>query len=460
MLLQVRSFIWPFFEFTSMISTSPSNFDFNDPCASTTSPSLMIRLIRDLFPLSRSVTGNGLRSTLSRIRCEIPLTIREVPSGTRVLDWEIPREWNIREGWIETLDGRRVVDLSASNLYVMSYSGPVDRVVSREELAAHVHTLPNQPNLIPYRKSYFGDGWAFCLPDATWMSMQDESYRVRIDSDFSAGSLSYGELLIPGSEPDEFVISAHCCHPSLANDNLSGIAVATALARTLLTRKTRLSYRFLFIPATFGSLAWLAQNESVLPRIQHGLVLSCVGDSGPFHYKQSRRGATQIDRAVARVLAERNESFSILPFRPDGCDERQFCSPAYNLPFGCFMRSPNGTFPQYHTSADNLDFVKEDALRGSLAVLLQVLDLLEENVTYVRRDGRGEPFLGRHGLYQALTGGERAEETMQLAVQWVLNLADGENDILDIADRSGLSHTQLVAAARAAREVDLICAIN
>lgn len=443
-----------------MVITAPETARLDDSSAPARSSSFMIQLIRDLFPLSRSVTGSGLRRTLARIRREIPLTICEVPSGTRVLDWEIPREWNIREGWIETLGGRRVVDLNASNLHVMSYSGSVDRVVSREELAAHVHTLPNQPNSIPYRKSYFGNGWAFCLSHTTWLSMQDDAYRVRIDSEFSAGSLSYGELLIPGVEPEEFVISAHCCHPSLANDNLSGIAVATELARMLLARRNRLSYRFLFIPATFGSLAWLAKNEPLLRRIRHGLVLSCVGDPGPFHYKQSRRGVTPIDRAVARVLAERNEPFNILPFRPDGCDERQFCSPAYNLPFGCFMRSPNGTFPEYHTSADDLNFIQEGALHGSLAVLIEVVELIEENVTYVRRDGRGEPFLSRHGLYQALTGEEAAEATMQLAVQWVLNLSDGENDILDIVERSGLSHTQLIAAARAARQVDLITATN
>lgn len=416
----------------------------------------MLDLIRDLFPMPRSITGAGLRGTLERIRRDIPLEIREVPSGTRVLDWEIPREWNIREGLIETLDGRTIVDFSASSLHVMSYSSPINRIVSREELAAHVHTLPAQPDLIPYRKSYFGDDWAFCLPHSTWLAMHDESYRVKIDSDFSIGALSYGELLIPGIESKEFVFSTHCCHPSLANDNLSGIAVATALAQTLLTRRSRLSYRFLFIPATFGSLAWLAQNESVLPKIQHGLVLSCVGDLGHFHYKRSRRGTASIDRAVARVLAERSGPFTILPFRPDGCDERQYCSPAYNLPVGCFMRSPNGTYSEYHTSADNLDFIQEDALEESLAAILDVISLLEADVTYVRRDGRGEPWLGRHGLYRALTGQEAAEDTMQLAVQWVLNLADGHHTLLDMVERSGLPYRQLMAAAKAAREVDLI----
>jgi aminopeptidase-like protein len=410
--------------------------------------------------MPRSITGAGLRRTLERIRRDIPIEIREVPSGTRVLDWEIPREWNIREGLIETLDGRTIVDFSASSLHVMSYSSPIDRIVSREELAAHVHTLPAQPDLIPYRKSYFGDDWAFCLPHTTWLAMHDASYRVKIDSDFSLGTLSYGELLIPGTESKEFVFSTHCCHPSLANDNLSGIAVATALAHTLLSRRSRLSYRFLFIPATFGSLAWLAQNESVLPEIQHGLVLSCVGDPGHFHYKRSRRGTASIDRAVARVLAERSGPFTILPFRPDGCDERQYCSPAYNLPVGCFMRSPNGTFSEYHTSADNLDFIQADALEESLATILDVVDLLEADVTYVRRDGRGEPHLGRHGLYQALTGQESAGDTMQLAVQWVLNLADGLHTLLDMVECSGLPYRQLMAAAKAARAVDLITAAD
>jgi aminopeptidase-like protein len=420
----------------------------------------MFNLVRDLFPMPRSITGAGLRRTLERIACDIPIEIREVPSGTRVLDWEIPREWNIRKGVIETLDGRTIVDFSDSNLHVMSYSSPVDRIISRDELASHVHTLPEQPEVIPYRKSYFGEDWAFCLPHATWLAMHDKAYRVKIDSDFSMGSLSFGELLIPGTESKEFIFSAHCCHPSLANDNLSGIAVATTLARTLLGRKSRLSYRFLFVPATFGSLAWLAQNKSTLPKIQYGLVLSCVGDPGPFHYKRSRRSTASIDRAVERVLAERSGSFTMLPFRPDGCDERQFCSPAYNLPVGCFMRSPNGTFPEYHTSADNLNFVSVDALAESVAVILDVVNLVEADVTYVRRDGRGEPYLGRYGLYQALTGREAVGDTTQLALQWVLNLADGRHTLLDMVECSGLPYSQLMAAARAACEVDLIMAAD
>lgn len=415
----------------------------------------MYELIRQLYPLCRSITGDGLRNTLRQIQHHVPLTLHEVATGTRVLDWEVPKEWNVRAARIEALNGRVVVDFADCNLHVVNYSAPIDRVVSREELSAHVHTIPDQPELVPYRTGYYAENWGFCLAHNVWQGMQDSDYRVHIDSSLTQGSLTYGELVVPGLEPEEMLISVHCCHPSLANDNLSGIAVATEIARYVLARNNRLTYRFLFIPVTIGSITWLSRNEPIIPRIAHGLVLSCVGDSGFHHYKCSRKGDAVIDRAVAHVLACRSSPHEIISFSPYGYDERQYCSPGYDLPIGCFMRSPNGTFPEYHTSADNLNFVTPDALEGSFSVLLDVLGLLERNVVYLRTDGRGEPQLGRRGLYRAISG-QKDHGAAQMALLWVLNLADGQHSLLNMVERSGLTFEQLAAAADLATQAGLL----
>jgi len=415
----------------------------------------MHEMAQRLYPFCRSITGDGLRQTLREIQTHIPLELHDVPTGSPALDWEVPQEWNIRAARIETLDGETVIDFSRSNLHVVNYSTPVDRVISREELASHIHTLPDQPDLIPYRTGYYANDWGFCLPHRLWESMDADQYRVQIDSTLAPGSLSYGELLVGGEAQEEVLISVHCCHPSLANDNLSGIVVATEIARHVLGRANRLSYRFLFIPATIGSLVWLQRNDAVIPRIKHGLVLSCIGDRGGFHYKSSRRGEAAIDRAVRYVLERRGKSHEIMPFSPFGYDERQYCSPAYDLPVGCFMRSPNGTFPEYHTSADNLDFITADALEESLDVLRDILQLLEQDVVYTRIDGRGEPQLGRRGLYRAISG-QKDHAATQMALLWVLNMADGRHSLLDIAERSGLAFAQIAAAADLALDANLI----
>ncbi len=418
---------------------------------------LMHDFVRELFPLCRSITGPGLRETIRRIAGMIPIEVHEVPSGTPVLDWTVPQEWTIRGAWIEALDGRRLVDFRDSSLHVVSYSRPVERVVSREELAHHVHTLPGQPDMVPYRTGYFAEDWGFCLSHARWEEMTDDAYRVVVDSTVAPGSLTYGDLLVPGRVADEVLIHAHCCHPSLANDNLSGIAVATWLAKRMLARPRRLSYRFVFAPATIGAIAWLARNEGAVARIRHGLVLTCVGDPGGFHYKRSRRGDATIDRAVVRVCADRNLPLTLLPFVPWGYDERQYCSPGFNLSVGCFMRSPDRGFPEYHTSGDNLTLVRPEALEESLSVLEDVLDLLDGDVVYRRVDGRGEPQLGSRGLYR-LVSGQNAAATQQ-SLLWVLNLADGTRSLLDIAEQAGLPFAEVRAAAGVAERTNLIAEV-
>ncbi|MGJ5177627.1 DUF4910 domain-containing protein [Bradyrhizobium oligotrophicum] len=412
-------------------------------------------LVTELFPINRSLTGAGVRQTLAVVARHLDLAIHEVPSGTPVLDWHVPAEWNIRRATISTLSGRRLVDFADNNLHVMGYSKPVQAVLSRAELAKHVHTLPDQPDLIPYRTGYYADDWGFCLPDKLWREMTDDSYRVEIDSDLSQGALTYGEFFVPGETTNEVLITCHVCHPSLANDNLSGIAVMTALAMRQARRPGRLGYRFLFLPATIGALAWLDRNEQHLDRIEHGLALTCLGDPSGFHYKQSRKGAA-IDRAVAHVLKHAGHPHQILPFSPYGYDERQFCSPGFDLPVGCLMRGVHGTFLEYHTSADNLDFVKPHCLDQSYAVIEEVLDLLDRDVVHERVDGRGEPQLGRRGLYRAIAGQREAGGATQMDLLWVLNLADGQHSLLDMAIRADVPFARIEAASRLALDAGLI----
>ena len=415
----------------------------------------MMALIEELFPICRSITGNGVRQTLETLRRFIPLEVNEVPSGIGVLDWTVPPEWNIRDAYILDPDGRRVVDFAANNLHIVQYSRPIDAMIPLGELRPHLHTLPDQPDWIPYRTSYYTENWGFCLTHRQLSSLADGPYRVVIDSDLGPGHLSYGELLIPGETDDTVLFSCHICHPSLANDNLSGIAVATMLACHLQTLRRRHSYRFLFIPGTIGSLTWLARNEDKVGRIVHGLVLSCLGDAGGMTYKQSRRGNAAIDRTVAHVLRNDAVPHRITPFVPYGYDERQYCSPGFDLPVGCLMRTPNGEYPEYHSSADNLSLLRPESLSHSLAVLRRIVAVIEGDALYRSSNPKGEPQLGRRGLYAAM-GGQRAASCDQLALLWVLNLADGHHSLLEMAERAGLPFAAIRAAADALIAVELL----
>ena len=397
----------------------------------------MHALASELYPICRSITGDGLRQTLGLIAQHIPLQRFEVPSGTEVFDWTVPREWNIRDAYIKDRSGRRIVDFRACNLHVVNYSTPVHRTIGLAELREHLFTVPGHPTWIPYRTSYYKDAWGFCLSETQLAAMADEEYEVMIDSSLSDGSLSYGECFLPGdgSGSDEVLISCHVCHPSLANDNLSGLSVAVFLAKHLLARKRRYAYRFLFIPATIGAITWLALNRERTRRIKHGIVLTCLGDAGLFHYKKSRRGA-EIDRVAAYVLGASGRPHEIRDFMPYGYDERQFCSPGFDLAVGCLSRSVWGEFPEYHTSADNLDFVTPASLEESLAVVSSMIDVLEANRNYRNTSPCGEPALGRRGLYRS--GGGSGVSDENLARLWVLNQSDGKHSLLDIAERAGM----------------------
>jgi aminopeptidase-like protein len=412
-------------------------------------------LVERLYPFCRSITGNGVRRSLRLLRETIPLALPEVVSHTRVFDWTVPDEWNVRDAYIMNEAGERLVDFRKSNLHVLNYSIPVNRTMSLAELRPHLFTIPEAPDWIPYRTSYYQKNWGFCLTQRQLDQFEEEEYHVYIDSTLHPGHLTYGEFRIQGETDDEVLISCHCCHPSLCNDNLSGMAVAARLAALLHGLSLRYSYRFLWIPGTIGSITWLALNEAILPRIKHGLVLSCVGDPGKFTYKRSRRGNAEIDRAVEQVLTHSGHEFQRLDFAPHGYDERQYCSPGINLPVGCFMRTPNGCYPEYHTSADDLSLISPFALGETLAQLLRVIQVLEQNRRYMNLNSKCEPQLGRRGLYRQL-GGMQDRNDVEDAMFWVLNFSDGDHDLLDIAVRSGIEFQGISKAAELLREEGLL----
>jgi aminopeptidase-like protein len=412
-------------------------------------------MVEMLYPICRSITGDGVRRSLRLLWSTVPLQLHEVPSGTEVFDWTVPKEWNIRDAYIKNAAGERVVDFQRSNLHVLNYSVPVHQMMSLTELREHLFTLPEAPDWVPYRTSYYNESWGFCLSHRQLERMEEGEYEVCIDSSLEPGFLTYGEYRIQGATDDEVFISCHSCHPSLCNDNLSGMVIAARLARLLEDVDLRYSYRFVWIPGTIGSITWLARNQAILPRIKHGLVLSCVGDSGPFTYKRSRCGGAEIDRAAEHVLRHSGTDFEVLDFTPYGYDERQYCSPGINLPVGCLMRTPNGRYPQYHTSADDLTIVTPSSLAESLLQLMLIIQALEENGQYRNLCPKCEPQLGRRGLYGQI-GGNKNAAAENMAMLWVLNFSDGQHDLLEIAVRSGISFKEISTAAEVLRAAGLL----
>jgi aminopeptidase-like protein len=408
----------------------------------------MHALMRELYPLCRSLSGDGVRKTFEVIERDLPLERTQVASGTKVYDWTLPREWNIRGARLTGPGGEVVADFADSNLHVLGYSVPVKGSFSLEELRPHLFTDPNRPEVIPYRTSYHNENWGFCLPHAVYEGLPEGDYQVEIDSTLEHGQVVYAERFLRGESQDEVLISTYVCHPSLCNDNLSGIVLGAALARHLDGQSLRRSYRFLFSPATIGPLTWLSRNEERLPRITAGLIATCVGDPGPFTYKRSRGGNAEIDRAAAAVLGGEG----IEDFSPLGTDERQFCSPGFDLPVGVLSRTPPDRFAEYHSSADDLDFVRPAALGESFERYLDVIEILERNRAYLNLSPKGEPQLGKRGLYRSVGGGSFTEAPLL----WMLNLSDGSNDLLAVAERSGLPFGEIADAADALLEAGLL----
>ncbi|MEM9919834.1 MAG: DUF4910 domain-containing protein [Bacteroidota bacterium] len=415
----------------------------------------MYELSERLYPICRSITGDGVRETLKILQEYMPLEIEEIPSGTKVFDWTVPKEWNVREAWVKDAAGRKIIDFAKHNLHLLNYSIPIHQKMSLADLRPHLHSLPDQPTLIPYRTSYYQENWGFCLTHQQYEKLEEGTYEVFIDSSLTEGHLTFGTLLIPGKTEEEILLSTHICHPSLANDNLSGISILTQLAQFIQQGDRHYSYRFLFLPGTIGAISWLALHQDHLARIKGGWVTALLGDDGAFTYKRSRRGDTEIDRITEYVLATTGHAHQVIDFIPYGYDERQFCSPGINLAMGNLGRTPFGQFPEYHTSADNMDFIRPENLQQSFQLFCQMVAVLEGNRTYQNLAPYCEPQLGKRGLYSAI-GGDNDRKERQMAMLWLLNLSDGQNSLLEIAQRSGLSFALLAEMADVLMEHQLL----
>jgi aminopeptidase-like protein len=417
----------------------------------------MFDLMTELYPICRSITGNGVRKTLEIIGKHIKVEIKEIASGSQVFDWTIPKEWNVSDAYVIDPKGAKIIDFKKSNLHVLNYSMPIRKKMSLEKLKPHLHTLPDQPDLIPYLTSYYKEDWGFCMSHNQFQKLEEGEYEVCIDSSITDGYLTYGEYFLKGQVEDEVLISCYLCHPSLCNDNLSGVVLTTFLAKYLGEAPLRYSYRFLFIPETIGAIAWLSVNEENVSKIKYGLVATCVGDSGISTYKKSRQGNAEIDKIAIHVLKHSGTNYNVVDFFPTGSDERQFCSPAFNLAVGSLVRTLYDCFPEYHTSADNLEFVKKEYLGDSYSKYLSIISILEQNKTYLNRNPKCEPQLGRRGLYRMIGAQKDGHKRInELALFWILNLSDGSHSLLEIAERSNLEFNIVKNAADALYDNDLL----
>jgi len=415
-------------------------FDFNEIGKN------MYDLMVELYPICRSITGNGVRRTDEIISRYIPLEMHEVKSGTKVFDWTVPKEWNINDAYVISPKGEKIIDFKKSNLHVLNYSTPINTKMSLDELKPHLYTIPEIPDVIPYRTSYYNENWGFCLSHKQFLELEPGEYHVFIDSTLTEGSLTYGEYYLKGKTEDEVLISCYTCHPSLCNDNLSGVVLATFLAKYLSKMELNYSYRFLFIPETIGAITWLSNNKSKIPKIKHGLVATCLGDPGYSVYKKTLHDNDEIDRVVTNVLKSSGEPYKIIDFFPMGSDERQFCSPGIDLSMGSLMRSPYSFFKEYHTSADNLDFVQGQYLANTFSKYLSVIYILENNKKYLSLNPECEPQLGKRGLYTAISGQQYVFD-IQNAMIAVLILSDGKRTLLDISERSNVKFDVIKQAA-------------
>ncbi len=414
----------------------------------------LMALIERLYPITRSITGDGVRETLSIMGEHIDIDVHEVPSGTQILDWTVPPEWNIREAWIKDPAGQVVVDFADSNLHVVGYSTPIRASLSLDDLQPHLHSLPDRPELVPFVNSYYTEAWGFCLRHDTRQALEDGVYEVLIDSTLAPGSLTYGEHVIPGRSDREILVSAHICHPSLANENLSGLAASVDLAGRLAGAELHHTVRFVFAPATVGAITWLARNQDRVPRMTAGLTLTSLGDTAPLTYKRTVDGDLTIDAAAESVLEESGVDHRVIDFYPFGYDERQYNSPGFRAPVGSFMRAIHGQTPEYHTSGDNLDLVDRAQIEQAIEVIGAVVRRVDEARVLRNRAPFGEPQLGRRGIYDAVGGSTIPD--LQLAMLWVLNLSDGRRDLRAIARRAQMPYETIEAAADLLVEHDLL----
>lgn len=410
-----------------------------------------------LWPICRSITGDGLRKSLHILSELIPLKLCEVPTGTKVFDWEVPREWNINDAYIICPDGRKIADFKENNLHIVNYSIPIDTYIEFDELSQHLYYIDNQPDAIPYRTSYYRDNWGFCLTKKEYNSLPKEGvYKVYIDSSLKRGSLTYGELILKGETNEEILFSTYMCHPSLANNELSGPLVLAFLYQRIAKKNRRkYTYRFVVTPETIGSITYLSRNGRYLKsHIKAGYIITCVGDSGNFTYKCSRSGNSYADQVAKHVLKHNGIDYQIVDFSPIGSDERQYCSPGFNLPVGSLMRTMYGKYPEYHTSLDNKEFISFIALQETVNVYESIVDTIESDEVFSTLVPNCEPHLGKRNLYPATTNGCMQDDLKSLL--WVLNFADGDHSLLDIAEKANMPISLLISAAEKLKQAKLI----
>ena len=406
----------------------------------------MYQMMKELYPICRSITGDGVRKTHEIIRKQIQIITHEIPTGTQVFDWVIPKEWNIKDAYIRSPKGEKIVDFKKSNLHVLNYSVPINSKISLEELKPHLFTLPEHPDVIPYLTSYYKENWGFCMSHNQFLKLQDGEYEVVIDSTLKDGHLTYGEYYLKGKEDNEILITCYTCHPSLCNDNLSGVVLTTFLVKILSSLSLKNSYRFLFIPETIGAITWLSINEKKIQKIKSGLVVTCVGDPGDSTYKKSIQDDAEIDRIVINVLKNSGQNYKIIDFFPPGSDERQFSSPAFNIPVGLLMRTSFPNFPEYHTSADNMEYVQSQYLTDTFSKYIRIIYILENNKIYLNLNPKCEPQLGKRGLYTQI-GGQKEGYVDEFSILAVLNLSDGNHSLLDISERTEIEFSLIKKAA-------------
>lgn len=424
-------------------------------------------LFKKLFPINRSITGNGVRDTLKILNDIIPIKINEIASGTNVFDWKIPDEWNIKDGWIKNSKGEKIVNFRTNNLHILNYSEPVLKKITFEELFAHVYTLPSKPDLIPYRTSYYEKKWGFCMSHNTLLSLnKDDTYEVFIDSTFDEnGSLTYGEIDIKGKGEKEYLISTYTCHPSMANDNLSGIILTIFLAKYLNQLELNNNYKIIFAPETIGAITFLSQNKNLNKKIDGGFIVTTVAGKGKFGFKETFLGDSDIDKSI--LLALDNTKFIKYPFIPDGSDERQYSSPGFRIPVASITKDKYYEYNEYHTSADDLNFISSECLLESLQLYKKAINNLERNILFTRTNPYCEYQLGKYGLYPK-TGGEinqlssiQNQKTISSNLKisclgWLSFLCDGTNSLMDISLKSKIDMDSLYIIAKEMEENKLL----